>query len=153
MQLDVNLNEPFTYSYLPLIISFILLVVFIVVFILFNIKPKKKKVVEIKQEIVIPKNIYDIKNKYLKQLDELIKDTSLSKRKIYNKLSVIIRSFVLEATNIDVLKYTLSEIKTLNMDELTKLVTEYYEPEFSKESDADSNASIGKTREVIEKWK
>lgn len=151
MQLDVSLNEPFTYSYLPLIISFLLLVVFIVVFICFNIKKKQKT--NIIKEVVIPKNINDIKNKYLKELDLLANDTTLTKRKVYNKLSVLIRSFVLEATNIDVLKYSLSEIKTLKMDELTKLVTEYYEPEFSKESNADSIISIKNTREVIEQWK
>ncbi|MBR3117335.1 MAG: hypothetical protein IKF36_05660 [Bacilli bacterium] len=151
MQLDISLNEPFTYSYLPLIISFILLVVFVVIFLCFNIKRKKK--VSIIKEVIIPKNINDIKNKYLKELDELLNDKSLSKRKIYNKLSVIIRSFVLEATNIDVLKYSLAEIKTLKMDELTNLVEDYYEPEFSKESNADSIASIKNTREVIEKWK
>ena len=151
MQLDISLNEPFTYSYLPLIISFILLVVFVVIFLCFNIKRKKK--VSIIKEVIIPKNINDIKNKYLKELDELLNDKSLSKRKIYNKLSVIIISFVIEATNIDVLKYSLAEIKTLKMDELTNLVEDYYEPEFSKESNADSIASIKNTREVIEKWK
>ena len=51
------------------------------------------------------------------------------------------------------MKYTLNDIKKIKMDNLTKLVEEYYEPEFSKEGNGDIISSIDKTREVIVKWK
>ena len=57
----------------------------------------------------------DIKNQYLKELEELANSISnLTKRKVYNKLSLIIRSFVLEATNIDVLKNTMNQSSVRN---------------------------------------
>ena len=150
MQSDISLNGPFSYNILPLIIVLILIIITIIVFLCFNIKSKKKE----KPVVVIAKDINSIKNKYLKELDELSNNVNvLSKRKVYNILSLIIRRFVLEATNVDVLKYSLNEIRLLKVDSLTLLVSEYYEPEFSKESNADPLSSINKTKEVISKWK
>ena len=150
MQLNINLNDPFYYAIYPLIIVILLFVITIIVLLCFNIKCKKRD----KQTITITKDINSIKEKYLKELDNLSNNiNSLSKRKIYNKLSIIIRKFILEITNIDVLKYSLNEIKSININSLTELVTEYYEPEFSKESNANPITSINKTKEVISKWK
>ena len=150
MQSDISLNGPFSYNILPLIIVLILIIITIIVFLCFNIKSKKKE----KPVVVIAKDINSIMNKYLKELDELSNNVNvLSKRKVYNILSLIIRRFVLEATNVDVLKYSLNEIRLLKVDSLTLLVSEYYEPEFSKESNADPLSSINKTKEVISKWK
>ena len=150
MQLDISLNGPFSYNILPLIIVLILIIITIVVFLCFNISFKKKE----KPIVVIAKDINSIKMKYLKELDDLSNNINvLSKRKVYNILSLIIRRFVLEATNVDVLKYSLNEIRALKVDSLTELVSEYYEPEFSKESNANPITSINKTKEVINKWK
>ena len=150
MQLNINLNDPFYYAIYPLIIVILLFIITIIVLLCFNIKCKKRD----KQTITITKDINSIKEKYLKELDNLSNNiNSLSKRKIYNKLSIIIRKFILEITNIDVLKYSLNEIKNININSLTELVTEYYEPEFSKESNANPITSINKTKEVISKWK
>ena len=151
MQLNTNLNGPFYYAIYPLIIVIILIIITIIVFLCLNVRIKKKE--KKLPVIVTPKDINSIKKKYLKELDDLSNNNSLSKRKIYNNLSIIIRKFVLEVTNIDVLKYRLNEIKILNMNSLTELVSEYYEPEFSKESDTNPITSINKTKEVIDKWK
>ena len=150
MQLDISLNGPFSYNVLPLIIVLILLIITIIVFLCFNIRFEKKE----KPIVVIAKDINSIKKKYLEELDGLSGNINvLSKKKVYNILSLVIRRFVLEATNVDVLKYSLSEIRELNIEPLTLLVSEYYEPEFNKESDADPITSINKTKEVISKWK
>lgn len=150
MLLDISLNGPFSYSVLPLIIVLILFVITMIVFLCFNIRFEKKE----KPIVVIAKDINSIKKKYLEELDGLSGNINvLSKKKVYNILSLIIRRFVLEATNVDVLKYSLSEIRELNIEPLTLLVSEYYEPEFNKESDADPITSINKTKEVISKWK
>ena len=152
MQLNTNIYGPFYYAVYPLIIVFLLIVITIIVFLCLNIK--RQKIDKSTSIVFIPKDINSIKNKYLNELDRLANNVNnLSKRKIYNKLSILIRKFTLEMTNIDVLKYTLNEIKTLKIDSLTELVTEYYEPEFSKESDANPIKSINKTKEIINKWK
>ncbi len=154
MQSDVKFQEPFSYSILGVILL-VLLIVILVAYLVYILVIKKKDA----PKIVInyrPKNVFLIKHSYLSKIDSLKKQVNnkkLSQRKAYNELSSIIRSFVNEATSIDVMKYTLSEIKTLKMDNLTKLVEEYYEPEFSREGTGDILASIDRTREVIEKWK
>lgn len=152
MQLNTNLNGPFYYAIYPLIIVIILIIITIIVFLCLNIKiNKKEKKLPV---VIIPKDINSIKQKYINELDNLSKNIhTFSKRQIYNILSNIMRKFVLEVTNIDVLKYSLNEIKSLNIISLTELVTEYYEPEFSKESNANPITSINKTKEVINKWK
>ena len=68
-------------------------------------------------------------------------------------MSVLIRSFVLDATDIDLLKSSLSEIKEKDTGILYDLIKEYYEPEFSKNNKGDIISSINKTRKVIEEWK
>ena len=144
MQLNTNLNGPFYYEIYPLIVVILLIIITIIVFLCLNVKIKKKeKKIPV---IVTPKDINSIKQKYISELDNLNKNIhTFSKRQVYNILSNLMRNFILEVTSIDVLKYSLNEIKKLNMNSLTELVSEYYEPEFSKESNANPIASINKT--------
>lgn len=153
MQLDVKLQEPFSYNFIGLILLILLIVSF---FIFIIVKIVKKNANKPKIQIVIPKNIPSIKNKYLKQIDELeknVKNNQINDRKAYNELSSIIRKFINESVGIDVMKYSLNEIKTLKISSLTSLVEEYYEPEFSYEGEGDILSSIEKTKGVIETWK
>ena len=93
--------------------------------------------------------------KYLTKIDNLIinfNNSKLSSRKAYQELSSIIRNFIYEVTNIQVQNYTLKDISTINMPILYQLVSEYYNPEFSKISKGNITLSINKTRMVIEKW-
>ena len=62
------------------------------------------------------------------------------------------RSFIFETTNIKVQNYTLNDISKINMPTLYELVSEYYDPEFSRISKGNIINSIAKTREVIVKW-
>ena len=61
--------------------------------------------------------------------------------------------FVFEVTGIKVQHYTLTEIRRVNIPQLTNLVREYYEPEFARETRADVRASIFRTRSLIESWR
>ena len=153
MQLDVSLQEPFSYSKLGLIML-ILLIVALIIYILVKliIKLNKNKP---QLEYVPIVNVGSIKDTYIKQIDELkdnVNNKKISDRRAYNDLSSIIRKFIYEATNIDVMKCSLNDIKKLKMHSLTKLVEEYYEPEFSYEGKGDILSSIDKTKEVIMRW-
>ena len=64
-----------------------------------------------------------------------------------------IRMFVYEVTGIKVQKYTLTEIRRVNIPQLTNLVREYYEPEFAREARADVKTSLYRTRMLIESWR
>ncbi len=160
MQTTINLQEPFTYSFIPLIITFLLIIGFTIYIIILFKKEKddvKGKMEEVK---VIPerniKNIPVIKNKYLQQLNN-IEDKYTNKkielRKAYQLISEAIRLFVFEVTDITTQNYSLTEIKKINIPVLCELIEEYYEPEFASKTIGDFNSSINKARRVINEWK
>lgn len=159
MRTTINLQEPFTYSFIPLIITFLLIIGF-TIYIILSKKVKEKVKGKIEEVKVIPerniKNIPVIKNKYLQQLND-IEDKYLNKkielRKAYQLISEAIRLFVFEVTDITTQNYSLTEIKKINIPVLYELIEEYYEPEFASKTIGDFNSSINKARRVINEWK
>ena len=150
MQVTTELRPLFSYSFIPII--FLLILIALTIFI--NKYLKKK---EIQEKLIIPnpKDLLIIKRKYLAKINELLNNfhnKKITNRKAYQELSSLIRNFIYEATNIKVQNYTLKEISLLNMPILYQLVSEYYDPEFSKISKGNIIISIDKTRMVIEKW-
>ena len=155
MQTSINLQEPFTYSIIPLV--FLAIIIIILIYFLI----KNKKIVTVEKEIVkeIPeknvKNIPVIKNKYLKQLDKInkeFKENLITLREAYQSISGVIRLFIFEVTDITTQNYTLTEIKKLDLPVIYELIEEYYEPEFASKSIGDFDASINKTRRIINEW-
>lgn len=154
MQISVKLQDPFSYSVWPIIlVLFVFLAVVIyLIYLIVNNKNKRKNNVF---NYVPPKNLFQIKNQYLQELDNLhfkINQNQISIRKSYQTLSLIIRNFVYEVTDIEVQKYTLEEIKKINIPILTELIAEYYPPAFSLLSEGNIINSLNKTREVIRRW-
>lgn len=148
-----QLQDPFTYSIILILILFLVLLLLTI----YLVKTRRKcsKVTQRKINPVISSNIHSIKEKYLKEIIEIEKkldNNLISIRKAYQDLSMLIRTFVYEATNINVQSCTLSDIKKLNIKPLYELVKEYYHPEFSYDTQSDIKASLNKTREVIVKW-
>jgi len=152
MQVSVKLNDMFSYSVLPILIIIIVIITITGIIIILN-KPKKANKLEIKPPSY--KNLISIKNTYLNEITILLNNlnnNSITSRRAYQTLSLIIRGFVYEATNIQVMNCTLKDIASLNIPILYELVREYYEPEFSKNTKGNIVNSINKTKEVIEKW-
>ena len=153
MQIDVNLKAPFSYSWIPIII---LLVVLLLPFLYLLLK--KLGVFNLKKNNILnftAKDINSIKYKYLSKLNDLEKslnDKKITSRKAYQELSMLIRLFVYELTGLEVQSCTLKDIKKLNIPVLYELIKEYYDPEFSKISKGNIKASIEKTKEVISRW-
>ena len=143
-----NIMPMFSYSILT-ILFFAFIIIGIIVYLFLTRQKKEKPIVIIKPE---KKDLLAIKNNYLEQLDKLNKNDKLSIRKSYQTLSVIIRNFIYEVTQIKVPYYSLEEIRQTNIPELTQLVEEYYHPELAKDAEGTIESSIQKTREVIERW-
>ena len=153
MQDPVSLQEPFTYS---TTIIYILLVIIVLLIISLFIKKREKKVQKVEVKLVHAPNLFVIKKTYLDKIDDLlkrVKSNNISNRKGYHELSKIIRGFVFETTNINVLSLSLKEVSNYNIPYLKDLMEEYYSPEFSRVSTSDITASIEKTREVINRWR
>ncbi len=158
MQTSINLQEPFTYSIIPLIIT-LCLTITITCYLIYTRKKKEKvKVLENEIKVIPEKNIKDIpviKSKYLNQLNSIeykYNNEMIELRKAYQLISETIRLFVFEITDITTQNYSLSEIKKLNIPILYELIKEYYEPEFASKSIGDFNNSINKARRVINEW-
>ncbi len=156
MQTSINLQEPFVYSVIPLIIV-LCLVIIITYYLIHSRKVKENNKVN-KIEVIPEKNIKNkpvIKNKYLNQLDSIeyrYNSEIIELRKAYQLISENIRLFVFEMTDITTQNYSLGEIKKLNIPNLYELIEEYYEPEFASKSIGDFESSINKARRVINEW-
>lgn len=158
MQTTIKLQEPFTYSIIPLIITicFILAMTFYLIYL--NIKKKKVRVEDDHLKVIPEKNIKNvpvIKDKYLEQLNSIeykYTNNMIDLRKAYQLISESIRMFVFEITDITTQNYSLKEIKKLNIPDLYELIEEYYEPEFASRSVGDFGVSIEKARRVVKEW-
>ena len=157
MQTSVNLQEPFTYSLIPVVIV-VIMIAFISIYFIYKKIKNKAKINDVKDEKIPKKiklNIPEIKNKYLKQLDLIQSqyfNNKIELREAYQQISSEMRLFVFEMTDIKTQNYSLAEIKELNLPILYELIEEYYEPEFASKSVGDFNASITKARRVISEW-
>lgn len=158
MQTTIKLQEPFTYSIIPLIITICCVLAITFYLIYLNMKKKKVRVEEENVKVIPEKNIKNvpvIKDKYLGQLNSIeykYTNNMIDLRKAYQLISESIRMFVFEITDITTQNYSLKEIKKLNIPDLYKLIEEYYEPEFASKSVGDFGVSIEKARSVVKEW-
>lgn len=152
MQTGTELQAPFSYSLVPIILLFILLFLPLIIQL---IKKVLKEIKPVEDNTYNYRDPYWIKNTYLNKLLELenkVDAKQISNRKAFQELSILIRSFVKEVTGLDVTTCTLSDIERLNIPVLSELMREYYSPEFAKISLGNIKFSISNTREVINRW-
>lgn len=154
MQTSVSLQEPYSFSIVPIIVLIIIAsaLVFVLLFLKKN-KNEKSEVKAIPQKNI--KNIPAIKNKHLRELEAIeyqYKNNKLELRKAYQLISENVRLFVFEVTDITTQNYSLTEIKKVNIPNLYETIAEYYEPEFSKKPSGDFINSVQKAKEIIQKF-
>ena len=158
MKTSVELQAPFQYMILWLILAVLFIAGVIVAQVLLRKKlgDRLKKAKQIKLKRIAESTLEGLKKKYIGELTCIemdLRNQKITVRQAYQKMSICIRLFVHDVTGIKVQKYTLSEIKKVNMPQLTNLVREYYEPEFALESRTDVMGSVQRTRAVIESWR
>lgn len=155
MQISVSLQSPFSYSIIPIIIVAIFLISVCTYLYIILRERKIEPIEDVEIKPIAPKSLNHIKHKYLKKIDVIekkLEERKITIRTAYQGLSLIIRYFVYEVTNIKVQNYTLKDIEKLKMPILAELIQEYYAPEFAEKSLGNIKASLEKTRKVIEKW-
>lgn len=158
MKTSVELQAPFAYMIIWIILAVILLaaVIFAQVYLRKKLGDRLKKAKKIKMKKIAEATLEGKKKKYLAELGYIETDlfnNRITVREAYQKISITIRMFIFEVTGIKVQKYTLTEIRRVNIPQLTNLVREYYEPEFARETKADIRASIYRTKTLIERWR
>ena len=159
MEFSVGLQEPFQYRSLPILLGIVLMAVIGAVRVILRCRSKRPKKVAETKKVEKPsgnKNQTEIKHRYIERLEEI--ETRLNKRELdvriaYQIMSLCVREFVSEITGVSITHFTLTELKQKEMPiELIRLIEEYYQPEFAKESEADFKRSLEKTKQVVEQW-
>lgn len=158
MQVTVELQD--NYSYIPLILLVLVTAVIICLLIVWAGKEKKaEKKVKPEEPVQVPVNprsrAMDLKRKYDRELiclEDAFDRKDLSERDAYQKLSRLVRDFAHEMTGVKVQNYTLQELRSIGMPQLTALIEECYVPEFALGNQSDVSASIKKARKVISEW-
>lgn len=156
MHTTIHLQHNFSYGFLPVIISFIAVIIPIIIFIS---SKKKNNNVKKEEKTNIPQNsipaVPDIKDRYIKKALEIEKDFNTGNtdvREGYQRLSMLIREFSSEYSGVDITKKTLAEIRAMSKYQVERLLEDYYENEFSKDPKGNLQKSIEKTIEVIKIW-
>ena len=157
MKISVDLQEPFAYMPVWIILGLALLAAGVITWIAVRRRLRERLRAERRQKVkkVRPEALPRIKARYIGMLDKTAWEYnrgSISRREAYQRMSRTIRLFVHKATGLRVQHCTLSEIRQFNIPMLTQLVAEYYEPEFARDANADANFSLQKTRRMIELW-
>ncbi|HBZ02506.1 MAG TPA: hypothetical protein DEO83_01660 [Lachnospiraceae bacterium] len=158
MKTTVELQGPFMYLIIWPIIAFIFIAAVIVAQIILRKKlgDRLKRAKQIKIKKISESTLEGKKKKYIGELvciESDLMNNRITIRTAYHKMSKCIRGFVRDVTGLNVDKYSLSEITSIGIPNLTNLVREYYEPEFARETRSDVKGSIMRTRMTIEGWR
>lgn len=100
-------------------------------------------------------DINESKWRHVSQLDSLrnaYMAGQVNSRVAHEEISRVARSFVHEATKVDVQDWTLEEIRRSPYASLAELIGICYEPEFAEHSDTDPIRSIDHAKAVIWSW-
>lgn len=157
MKTSVALQEPFSYSLLPIVVLSMLVLAYGIYLFCSHVLQKKKREAEQKPEHrpISKKELALIKQTYLTELENIRQAAyreQITTRETYQHMSRCIRQFVYEVTGIKVPNYTLFDIRKVHMPHLESLIAEFYQPEFASISQGDSDTAYEKAKRVIELW-
>ncbi|HBZ77387.1 MAG TPA: hypothetical protein DEO39_01605 [Clostridiales bacterium] len=159
MQTSVELQDPFSYSIVPIVVLSIVILASLIALITVLLIRRKKKA-PVKQKIE-PAPVFKIKNKELAQKEYLAKIAvveqkylagQIDARNAHQELSAIVRMFVHDLTGINAQNFSLNELKAHNIYQISNLIEEFYAPEFAERAEKETSNSIAQAREVIIRW-
>lgn len=158
MQNSQELVPPVQYSRIWLIVGLLLAVVVCLVngYILWSTRKKKIRSIEhlpVLKPVVV--SIDALKQKYFTLITEIevqYRKNEIDARQVHLLLSTTARLFVFEVKGVSVHKFTLTEIKKLDLQALSSVIEEYYPPEFSKLGAGDPVKSIALARRMVQQW-
>jgi len=96
-----------------------------------------------------------LKNKYIALIDEAATEhqqNKLTARQTHQKLSLIVRFFVFEATGFPAQVMTLSDIERRNFPTLQSTIAAYYPDEFEALLKGNVTVSVTKAKDMVTTW-
>ena len=163
METSVSLQPPFDYPAWMIVVPILLLALVIAANVLLrvilpgNVKRRQRadKAGPATPQTVPYFDINESKWRHAAQLDTLRSAClagQVDDRVAHGEISRVARSFVHEATKVDVRDWTLEEIRRSPYASLAELINICYEPEFAEYSDTDPIRSIDHAKAVIWSW-
>jgi hypothetical protein len=154
MEMLMELQEPFKYSWNLARALIIISIALIIVYIFVSISPRfyKSFFGTALRKTMVP----SLRVRYIRKLEELlylVNTNQINNKDAYTRLSLYIREFIKKASGINVLGLSKEEIKGIGIESLSLLMEEYYPPEFSKNEKGNIAGSIERSIEVIREWK
>ena len=153
MPTTISLQGTASYGVLILYILFFILISPLILRFIKKRKAKKNKKKKVTPQVKkIPPTI---KERYEKQLLSIIDDyksEKIDEREGYQLLSKFLREFFKEYAGVDVTTKTLAQIRGINNSRLEKLIEEFYEYEFSPDSNGDIVGAVKRTIQSVKHW-
>lgn len=155
MPTTISLQGTASYGVLILYILFFILISPLILRFIKKRKAKKNKKKEAKVTPQVKKIPPTIKERYEKQLLSIIDDyksEKIDEREGYQLLSKFLREFFKEYAGVDVTTKTLAQIRGINNSRLEELIEEFYEYEFSPDSNGDIVGAVKRTIQSVKHW-
>lgn len=128
-------------------------VIFFVMLFIFEKAPKKVKP-RAPKPVNRPQAFY-FRQKALVSIDTAymeLKGSRIDTRESYQRLSMIMRTFVSEMTGRNATSLTLSEMKRMGLGNLSELIENCYVPEFALKTQADFKKDADKAKWMVRTW-
>ena len=156
VEFSVNMQPELGMSPGWIILGGAILLVSAILFALVFIYKKAPKTVKPKapKPVSKPTSFY-IRQKALISIDKVAFDLSKSgidTRESYQRLSMIMRTFVSEMTGRNFTSLTLSELKKMGLGSLAGLIENCYAPEFALKTEADFKSDAEKAKWMVKTW-
>ena len=118
-------------------------------------KRPQKTIASVMAQKVKAIDIAGLKKKYLKLIDQIAQEAqqkTITARQTHQKLSLLVRLFVFEATGYQAQVMTLEDIEKRNLPKLESTITALYPNEFSQLLTGTVDDALAKAREMVTTW-
>lgn len=161
MQTSVELQGPFYYSTLILVILLTIVLVPAIIWLIHIIKGVKLPTFKKKVKVVPPKPVVIDKERLRREcfarigsIETQEKNKEITRRKAYILLSETVRKFISRVSGNNASALTLKEIKELDNPSLANLIEQFYHPEFAFDdaTEEEMDKAFFDARKVVKEW-
>ncbi len=156
VEFSVKMQQELMMSSGWMILGGVILLVSALLFVMicvFKRAPKKKK--PEKPKVLNKPQAFYIREKALLSIDKIsfeLAGSAIDTRESYQRLSMVMRTFVSEMTGRNVTALTLSELKKMGLGSLAGLIENCYAPEFALKTQADFKTDAEKAKWMVKTW-
>ena len=157
MKYSVVLQDPFDYARMWLLIGLGLILAAALVWLArYFLSGKDFRVNWKKLPVIRSIRLFFRKRRHTKRIRQIETEFgkgTIDRRTAHQKMSREVRAFAQAVTGEPMESLVYTELLRMNYPKLTRLIGEFYVPEFACKSDAEIKDMIQKSKELIKKWR